>query len=123
MENYKQAFLYAEEHSLLKDGKFDSNYIRQQIMDTYHPKWFRDYVSCQGESFSSLSSFPEGVVLRVCRDGVDQTLQVGQMIYKGKNCEKWVLNCGGKYSGWLEEVDADKALAGACFERTDIIIE
>lgn len=116
MENYKEAFQYAEEHSLLKDGKFDSGHIRRKIMDTCHPKWFRDCISCHGEQYSSLSQFPEGVVMRVCRDGDDQTLQVGQVIYKGKNNADWVLNCAGIYASWLDESDANRALVGACFE-------
>jgi len=125
MENItKEAFEYALKHELLRDGELDKTYVRQKAINLHLPKWFRDLISEDGKCFASLSQFPTGVVMRVCRDGEDQTLQVGQLVYRGTNAdEREVLNCISRYGGWLEEDVADIALKGAEFEQTEMKVK
>lgn len=84
-----RVYKYAQKHHLLIGGKmptFSPENIRKQFekpaVARKAPKYFLEAISCDGLTFSNLDSFPQNVVLRVCRGSDDGTFRVGDLVWR-----------------------------------------
>ena len=117
----QRAYQYAEKHSLLDMGALNTTAARGKLEKICRkkkvPKYFRDAVSCDGLTFSSLAEFPYGQMYRVCHDSLDGSFLVGDLVWRSEPKP-------GKLDGinfvqeaaCLDEELCNEALKGAMFE-------
>ena len=122
----ERVYKYAQKHHLLLPGKrgtFSPEFIRDRFenpaVSKKTPKYFLEAISCNGLTFSDLDSFPQDVVLRVCRGSTDGTFQVGDLVWRhiGKHPNSDGINFV-QDAACLEAGECAGALKGAHFERT-----
>ena len=122
-----RVYEYAMEHALLTSTEFFPKFVRNDIVvalrDKKHyrktPKYFRDFLAYDGESFASLADFPIGVMFVVSRDSDNGEFQMGDIVWRS-NPEKFGGADGINFKQiavCLETDDCDAALKGAQFER------
>ena len=118
----QRAFQYADKYGLLDNhASFNARVIRERLERIGRkkkiPKYLREAASCDGLSFPSLSEFPCGQLYRVCRDSLDGTFLVGDLVWRS-NPKPGIL-AGINFvqeAGCLDAEYCDKALKGAMFE-------
>lgn len=118
-----RVYEYAAKHGLLRGSKFARNDIVVALRDKKHyrktPKYFRDFLAYDGESFASLADFPIGVMFAVSRDSDNGEFQMGDIVWRS-NPEKFGGADGINFKQiavCLEAEYCDAALKGAQFER------
>ena len=123
----KRAYDYADKHRLLEYGSFNRTTIRWKLERFVRkkkvPKYFRDAAACDGLTFSSLEEFPCNQMYRVCRDSLDGSFLVGDLVWRSNL--KPNMPDGINFlqdAGCLDGEICEKALKGAMFEisYTDI---
>lgn len=118
----QRTFQYADKHGLLDTfAVFNARTVREKLerigREKKVPKYLREAVSCDGLSFSSLSEFPCDKLYRVCRDSLDGTFLVGDLVWR--STQKPGVPDGLNFvqeAGCLDAEYCDKALQGAMFE-------
>lgn len=118
----QRAFQYADKHGLLDTfAMFNKMVVRERLERIGRkkkiPKYLREAASCDGVSFSSLAEFPCGQMYRVCRDSLDGTFLVGDLVWRS-NPKPGIpdgINFANE-AGCLDAECCDKALKGAMFE-------
>lgn len=118
----QQAFQYADKHGFLDTfAVFNTRTVREKLERIGRkkkvPKYLREAASCDGLSFPSLSEFPCGQLYRVCRDSLDGTFLVGDLVWRSN--PKPGIPDGINFvqeAGCLDAEYCDKALKGAMFE-------
>lgn len=123
----ERVYEYAKKHHLLLPGKrygtFSPEFIRERFENTTAakkaPRYFLNAISCDGMTFADLDSFPQDVVLRVCRGSIDGTFQVGDLVWRHLGTHP---NSDGinflQDAACLEARECAEALKGAHFEQT-----
>lgn len=118
----QRAFQYANKHGLLDThASFNARAIREKLgrigRKKKVPKYLREAASCNGLSFSSLAEFPCGQMYQVCRDSLDGTFLVGDLVWRStpKPGVPGGLNFVQE-AGCLDAEHCDAALKGAMFE-------
>lgn len=117
-----RAFQYAAKHGLLNTfALFDARVIREKLeylgRKKKVPKYLREAVSCDGLSFSSLLEFPCNQMYRVCRDSLDSTFLVGDLVWRSPSKPGVPDGLNFKQeAGCLDAEYCVKALQGAMFE-------
>ena len=118
----QRVFQYADKHGLLNTfAQFEAKVVREKLERIGRkkkvPKYLREAVSCDGLSFSTLSEFPCDKLYRVCRDSLDGTFLVGDLVWR--SAPKPGIPDGINFvyeAGCLDAEYCDKALQGAMFE-------
>ena len=118
----QRAFQYADKHGFLDTfAVFNTRTGREKLERIGRkkkvPKYLREAASCDGLSFPSLSEFPCGQLYRVCRDSLDGTFLVGDLVWRSN--PKPGIPDGINFvqeAGCLDAEYCDKALKGAMFE-------
>lgn len=118
----QRAFQYADKHGFLDTfAVFNTRTVREKLERIGRkkkvPKYLREAASCDGLSFPSLSEFPCGQLYRVCRDSLDGTFLVGDLVWRSN--PKPGIPDGINFvqeAGCLDAEYCDKALKGAMFE-------
>ena len=118
----QRAFQYADKHGFLDTfAVFNTRTVREELERIGRkkkvPKYLREAASCDGLSFPSLSEFPCGQLYRVCRDSLDGTFLVGDLVWRSN--PKPGIPDGINFvqeAGCLDAEYCDKALKGAMFE-------
>ena len=118
----QRAFQYADKHGFLDTfAVFNTRTVREKLERIGRkkkvPKYLREAASCDGLSFPSLAEFPWGQLYRVCRDSLDGTFLVGDLVWRSN--PKPGIPDGINFvqeAGCLDAEYCDKALKGAMFE-------
>lgn len=118
----QRAFQYANKYGLLDTHtSFSARDIRGKLERIGRkkkvPKYLREAASCDGLSFSSLTEFPCGQMYRVCRDSLDGTFLVGDLVWR--SIPKPGVPDGINFvqgAGCLDAEHCDAALKEAMFE-------
>lgn len=122
----ERVYEYAQKRHLPLPGKrgtFSPNFIRDRFENPAvakkAPKYFLEAISCDGLTFADLDSFPQDIVLRVCRCSNDGTFRVGDLVWRhvGKHSNSDGINFV-QDAACLEAGECDEALKGAHFEQT-----
>lgn len=114
----QRVFDYASKHGLLDMGSFFHEPARRKLSHKKNyrktPKYMRDACSCDGMQFDSLSEFPKGKVLRVCREGKNKDFLVGDIVWRSKKGIDGINFY--QEAGCLDAEFCDEALKGVHFE-------
>ena len=117
----KRVYDYAVKHGFLDCCVLNFSAARAKLERMSRkkkvPKYFRDAISCDGLTFSSLHEFPCNQMLRVCRDSNDGTFQVGDLVWRSTPKKGFPDGINFvKEAGCLDGEYCSDALKGAMFE-------